>query len=322
MKQLLILSFAVALATLAVLAGGTGDRLAYSATTEVRGELRATGPDTMAPLMKQWIAAFRERQPGAKISFTMVDVGARDRVAIGSEASEMFASTGESFARKHHYEPFRVMVSLATFDTPLHVQALGIFVNAANPLAQLSLAQLERIYSAAHRGGAREIKTWGELGLTGEWAARPVHAYSRSLDNEVTTHVREVVCRGAEFNAAVAVPGKGVSVDVLGAVAADPDGIGFAGFAYRIAGVKALALAEHDGGPFVEPTPENCAANRYPLDHPLYFYLNRPPGAPLDPVMREFLRFVLSDEGQAVAAEKEYFPLTPALMREQRARLD
>ncbi len=322
MKQLLMLSFAVAVATLAAFASGGPERLVYSAATKVRGELRATGPDSMEPLMKQWIAAFQERQPGVRIIFTVREEGARDRVALGPVSVEVFAGTHDPFFRKYHYAPFRVMVSLATFDVPLHVQALGIFVNGKNPLAHLSFTQLERIYSAADRSDSREITTWGQLGLTGEWAARPVHAYSRSLDNEVTTHVREFVCRGAEFSAAVTVPGRGVSVDVVGAVAADPDGIGFAGLAYRTAGVKALALAETDSGPFIEPTRESCAGNRYPLNHPIYFYLNRPPGTPLDPVAKEFLRFVLSDQGQALVAEKDYFPLTPPLAREQCAKLD
>jgi phosphate transport system substrate-binding protein len=138
----------------------------------------------------------------------------------------------------------------------------------------------------------------------------------------VTTHIREIVCRGAEFNAAVVVPGKGVSVDVVGAVAADPRGIGFAGFAYQSAGVRALALAEDEGAAFVEPTPENCAANRYPLDRPLCFYVNRRPGTALDPLVREFICFVLSADGQAINAEEKYFPLTPALVATELAKLN
>ena len=318
-----LLVLALVLGSLAGLGANATGRMTYSATIEVRGEFRAVGPDTMEPMMRKWIAAFRQRQPGAKISFAVAQIDARDRIAIGPETAEVFASTNEPFASKYHYEPFRVMVSLATFNTPQRVQALGIFVHEKNPLAHLTLAQLDRIYSSApRRSGAREIKTWGDLGLVGEWADRPIHAYARSLENEVTAHLREVVCRGADFSDAVTVPGKGVSVDVLGAVAADPGGIGFAGFAYGIAGVKALALAEDDAGPFYEPTLENCAANRYPLDRPLYFYVNRRPGAPLDPVVREFISFVLSAEGQAVNAEENYFPLTPALASEQRAKLD
>ncbi len=322
MKKTLWFVVAAMLASLIGLAEGSAGRLGYSATATVRGELRAVGPDTMEPVMKKWIAAFRERQPAARISFAVAEVDARDRIAIGPATAEVFATTDAPFAAKYHYEPFRVMVSLATFNTPRRVQALGIFVNAANPVAGLTLAQLDRIYSTVHRGAPTEIKTWGDLGLTGEWAGRPVHAYSRSLDNEVTTHVREVVCGGAEFSDSVSVPGKGVSVDVMGAVAADPDGIGFAGFAYAIAGVKALALAENNAGPFYEPSAENCADARYPLDRPLYFYVNRKPGAPLDPLVREFISFVLSTDGQALNVEEAYFPLTPSLAAAQRAKLD
>lgn len=165
------------------------------------------------------------------------------------------------------------------------------------------------------------MKTWGDLGLTGEWAARPIHAYSRQLDNEVTTHFREVVCRGAQFQGDVKIPGKGVSVDVVGAVADDPSGIGFAGFAYQSKGVKALALGETDAGPFHVANLENCASFRYPLDRPLHFYVNRKPGAPLDPIVREFINFVLSREGQQLNAEENYFPLTPELAAAQTGKL-
>lgn len=322
MKRLLPLAAALVLVGLVLGAGGVSSRN-YAAAASVSGELTATGPDTMERVMARWIAAFRQQQPGAKIRFTTTTTDSRDRTALGPDTAEVFASTNEVFAQKYHYDPLRVMVSLATFDTPQRVQALGIFVHPSNPLAGLTLAQLDRIYSNAHRRGyARELKTWGDLGLTGEWADRPIHAYSRVLDNEVTMHVREVVCRGAEFNAAVTVPGKGVSVDVVGAVAADPGGIGFSGFAYLSAGVRALALAEDGGAPFVEPTPENCAANRYPLDRPLCFYVNRRPGAPLDPLVREFIRFVLSADGQAINAQEKYLPLTPALLTSELAKLN
>ncbi len=323
MKGNLLFASLLLAGALGVGAGSGVNRRFAAAGPEVRGELRAVGPDTMEPMMKQWIAAFRARQPGAKVTFTVADVAARDRIALGPGTEEVFAGTNEPFVRARGYEPWRVMFSLATYNTPQRVQALGIFVNEKNPLTRLTLAQLDRIYSTAHRRGCpRELKTWGDLGLTGEWAARPIRAYSRQLDNEVTTHLREIVCRGAEFSPAVTVPGRGVSVDVLGAVAADPGGIGFAGFAYQIPGVRSVALAEDEAGPFVAPTLENCATGRYVLDRPIYFYVNRPPGTPLDPVAREFIRFVLSDEGQAVTAEEKYFPLPASWRESERAKLN
>ena len=323
MNRLCLLPLALMLAVLVHRAAAGANERKFTGVPMVSGELVTTGPDTMEPVMKRWIATFCQRQPGAKIRFVTSNTETRDRTAFGPDTDEVFASTTELFAQKYHYEPLRVMVSLATFNTPQRVQALGVFVHPSNPLAGLSLAQLDRIYSAAHRRGyPHEIKTWGDLGLTGEWAARPIHAYSRLLDNEVTTHVRDVVCRGAKFDSSVTVPGKGVSVDVVGAVAADPGGIGFAGFAYQTAGVRALPLAPEDGGPFVNATPETCATNRYPLVRPLCFYLNRRPGAALDPLAREFIRFVLSPDGQAIVTQEKYLPLTPALVAAERAKLE
>jgi phosphate transport system substrate-binding protein len=322
-NRLLLILVGLASAGIALRAGNGANVRSYAAVASVSGELTAIGPDTMEPVMQRWIAAFRRLQPDAKIRFTTTESESRDRTALGPDTAEVFAGSTELFAEKYHYEPLRVMVSLATFDTPKRVQALAIFVHPSNPLKGLTLAQLDRIYSAAHRRGyPRELKTWGDLGLMGEWAGRPIHAYSRVLDNEVTAHIREVVCRGAEFSPAVAVPGKGVSVDVVGAVAADPGGIGFAGFAYLNAGVRALALAENSGAPLVEATPATCAANLYPLDRPLCFYVNRRPGTALDPVLREFIRFVLSADGQAINAQEKYFPLTPSLLAGELAKLN
>lgn len=323
MNRLLLLAVAVALATVVGVAVGGSARLSYAPAVEVSGEFKAIGPDTMEGVMQKWIAGFRQRQPGARISYQVAGVDARDRIAIGPGTNEVFASTNEPFVRRYGYEPFHVMVSLATFNTPQRVQALGVFVHPGNPLAQLSLDQLDRIYSAARRRTAGPaVRTWGDLGLTGAWAARPVHAYSRQLDNEVTTHFREVVCRGAGFSGDVKVPGKGVSVDVVGAVADDPDGIGFAGFAYQSKGVKALALGETEAGPFYVANQETCAAFRYPLDRPLYFYVNRRPGASLDPIVREFISYVLSLDGQRMNLEEKYIPLTSELAAAQTTKLN
>lgn len=318
-----LLAVPFALVALGLLAGGDGLWPSYAPKEAVAGEFSATGPDTMEVVMKRWIAAFREVHPGAKIHFNVTTSDSRDRTALGPDTDEVFESTGEAFAKKYHYDPLHFMVSLATFNTPQRVQALGIFVHPSNPIAGLTLAQLDRIYGPQGRGNrAREIKTWGDLGLTGEWAARPVHAYSRQLDNEVTTHLRDVVARGAKLGGQVVVPGKGVSVDVVGAVAADPGGIGFAGFAYQSAGVRAVPLARDEGGAFIAATTESCAQNRYPLVRPLCFFVNRRPGAPLDPLLREFIRFVLSAEGQRIVADEKYLPLTPALLAAERAKID
>lgn len=245
-----------------------------------------------------------------------------DRAALGNDTAEVFSLTPAPYEAKYGHEPFRVQVSMGTFDTTRHIQALGVYVHPENPLRRITLQQLDAIYSAERRrGAAADIVTWSQLGLTGAWADRPIHFYGRKKDNEVPFHFRDVVQLGAPFKAGYAEPGAGLSADVIAAVAGDRFGIGFCGFAYQNANIKRLALAANDGV-VIEPTPAAVASGRYPLARPLWLYVNRVPGRPLDPVIKAFLTFVLSKEGQAVVVADNYFPLPPMIAATERLKLE
>lgn len=210
-----------------------------------------------------------------------------------------------------------------------HVSAIGVFVNKGNPVKQLSLAQLDAMYSEERRRGyPADLITWGQLGLDGEWADRPVHLYGFYWRDDVTAYFRKLVMLDAPFKASYRVPGgemgrrtPKVAQDIMAALAADPGGIAFANFSYQTGEVKALALADREGV-VGQPTLRDISSGRYPLERYLYIYVNRPPGRPLDPLLKEFLTFVLSREGQEMVGKDHYLPLTAEIAAAERAKLE
>jgi phosphate transport system substrate-binding protein len=289
----------------------------------VAGKLSATGSAMMTSLMERWAVAFQKKHPGAEIAFAVArGTTPADRVALGPGLEEIFHNDHARYIEKNLREPFRVQVSLGSFDTKGKIQATGVFVHRDNPLTRLTLAQLDAMFSdTRRRGHPIDIATWGDLGLTGEWAAQPIRLYGRNLDQEVPWHFREVVMFDGFFKRAYRSPGKGGSVDVVDAVAADRFGITFVAFMHATSRVKALALADRDGE-FIEPNPTAFASGRYPLARPLWLYVNRAPDAALDPLTKAFLEFALSHEGQALVEADGNLPLPAALAATERAKLE
>jgi phosphate transport system substrate-binding protein len=286
-----------------------------------RGKLVTTGPDTMEAMTKSWITAFKKRHPEADVSFVLKDCHPEDRIAAGPDVDEVFANTSAPFCEKYGYEPFKVKVSLGGFDTPGRIQALGVFVHPTNPIRKLTLAQLDAIYSdERRRGHSKDVSTWGDVGLGGEWAKKPIHAYGRKLSNEVAWFFKDVVTFDGAYKASYIQPGKAASVDVMNALADDASGIGYSGFAYRTDKVKAIALADRDGV-YREPSRTDVESGRYPLVRPLYIYINRAPGTDLDALTRQFLAFVLSKEGQQAGSVEGMLPLPPAMAATEEAKL-
>lgn len=296
---------------------------AYQPGAEVSGRLEAVSADTMEGMIKAWGAAFQRLHPGAQIAETMKDLGPEDRAALGPNTGEVFNNGNEPYEDAYGYEPFRVMVSMAAFNLREHIQAIGVYVNKDNPISQLSLAQLDAMYSTTRRRGyPADITTWGQLGLTGDWADKPVHIYGRAIKkDEVGMYFRDIVLLDGLYKDSFQSPGKGVSIDVVKAVTADPYGIGYCAFAYKTDALKSLALSD-DRGVLGQPTLGDVASGRYPLDRPLYFYVNRKPGQPLDPLVKEFLSFVLSREGQEIVTQATYLPLPSVVAAAERAKLE
>lgn len=332
------LSALAALAVLLFAGSGVPARAAeypsYQPRVALTGDLRITCETSAEPLMKLWVERFAKFQPGLEIiakgtspiaSAPMVASGAYE---IGFPARELWAMEEENYRRIRGYDPTVVLVGLGAHRTEGLTPALGVYVNAGNPIGRITLQQLDAIYSAERRrGGAKEVKTWGDLGLTGEWADRPVEAFIHRLPNGVDYFIQKIVTQGADFKKSVTqLPmrrGKlGPDEVVAGAVAQNPAAIGFGCLGTAVPGMKTIAVAEDSRHPYYTGTLEEVRSMAYPLARPIYMVIDRAPGAALEPKIAEFLAFVLSREGQdAVTAADGWLPLPPAVAAAERDKL-
>ena len=276
--------------------------------------------DTLPGLVQSWIRAFNEYYPNAKFeigtpyagSLGMLEVidGNYDFVFVSRELKPTDIS---SFNEKYGYPPLSVPISGGSYRHYGFLDAIGFFVHVDNPLDRLSFDEIDRLYSSTQHRGGTPIATWGDLGLTGEWAERQVNLYSVAPWNGFEEFVRQralSVDRGrGEWRDDVVFSDKAFSVS--GNVADDPLGIGYTGLAYIAEGVKMLPLSDSgEGGTYVEPSYERVADATYPLSRLIYFNTNRRPGDPMNPVLEELLRFILSREGQQLILDQAiYLPL-------------
>ena len=296
---------------------------ALPANTPRRGELagpfKARASEVLPRLVRLWIRGFQKYHPkfdldleppyAGSLGATELVKGTLDMVFV---SRELRPEDLTGFRSKFGYDPLSVPISAGSYRHFGFLDAVGFFVNKDNPIESLTFEQLDAILSSTRHRGAEAIVKWGQLGLGGEWADRPIRIYGVQPWNGFEEFVRQRV---------LSVPGKrgewrnGITYDkvvfpVAGRVARDPAGIGYAGIAYVDAGVKLIALAEKNGGPVYAPTYENVARAVYPLSRLIYVNLNKAPGKPLPPALEEFLRFILSREGQqAILDEKIFIPL-------------
>jgi phosphate transport system substrate-binding protein len=308
----------------------------YQPARSVSGAVRVVGEDHMDVLMRMWAEAYAKRQPAVRLDVDLK--GSEDAIPEFTEGKADVALTGRSllpyselpaFERTYGYRPFLLSVAGGTYRSEGKIHATAIIVNKANPIQRLSLGQLDAILSKTHRRGGRDVTTWGQLGLQGDWASRPITIYALKRHMGVPNFLQERVLQGGEykdtikeFSSVSAGSVKGLD-QVTAAVAQDPGGIGYATFAHAKANVKTLALAEDDGGPYYDGTLEDVQNRRYPLSRVVYMILNRPPGKPVEAEVKDFLTFLLSSEGQQVV-EKEgnYLPLPAEAVNQERAKLE
>ena len=317
---------AALLAALLVLRAAAEDAPEYRPRTRISGTLRAWGSAQMEDLLKLWETGFQRFHPAARFeNHTYGAVSALGGLYAGGADfalnREIWPNEAMAFEQAVGHAPLIYEVATGSFDVPTKSDALGVFVSASNPLSQLSLAQLAAIFTS---GSAR---TWGDLGLTGDWAPRPVHAYAYLYDNAGLRLFRDLVAGGSprwnwdvkEFDNLTLTSGGRLDAGqrILDALAADPAGIAISNPHYASAEVKALAIGRSAAGPFVPLTRETVAARTYPLTRGVFFFAVK-----LDDRLTEFLRYILSREGSRdVVREGCYSPLPVALLRDQLARL-
>ncbi len=321
-------------------AGGVDPAIpAYLPEGPASGTVSCLGADNMNGILDRWARALARIHPGlrlevarnTRLSAEGLDALLEGRTQVAPFVREIYPAERRRFLERFGHEPLLVWVAGGSYATKHNTHAIAIYVNAANPLKGISLGQLERIFSGS---APAPILTWGQLGLSGEWAGRPVRAYGmprlRGTGNPpgIVNYFEQRILGGREFGAGVAeVPDRaGVeSLDgIVRAVASDPGGIGYSGFGNRTGGVRAVPVAEADTGPFVAGTPETVADRTYPLSRQIYLCVNRLPGQPLSGPIRQLLRYALSREGQEdIAADPAGFlPLSAANALAERAKLD
>ena len=288
----------------------------YAKTSGVAGNLSSIGSDTLNNLMTFWAEGFQKQYPNVRIqiegkgSSTAPPALIAGTAQLGPMSRAMKAEEIDEFEKKYGYKPSVARVA---------VDGLGVFVHKDNPIRELSLQQVDAIFSKTRKGGGKEIKTWGDLGLTGEWAAKPISLYGRNSASGTYGFFKEHALYKGDYRDTVKEqPG---SASVVQGVTEDRYAIGYSGIGYKTSGVKTVALAKKAGEPFVEDSPENVLTGKYPLSRFLYVYYNAAPGKPLDPLVREFLKFVVSREGQEIVVKDGYLPVSGKIVGEELAKL-
>jgi phosphate transport system substrate-binding protein len=285
----------------------------YRAVSGVSGNLSSVGSDSLNNLMTLWAETFSKHYPNARIqiegkgSSTAPPALISGTAQLGPMSREMKGSEIDQFEKKYGYKPTVVRTS---------VDALAIFVNKDNPIKCLTLAQADAIFSKSRRQGHKEdITTWGQLGLAGEWASKPISVYGRNSASGTYGFFKEQILKNGDFKDQVKEqPG---SASVVQGVTVDRAGMGYSGIGYATAGVRAVPLAEKAGGKCVEAEADNAYNGTYPLARFLYVYINKAPGKALDPLTREFVKLIVSKDGQEAVIKDGYFPIPASIAKEE-----
>jgi phosphate transport system substrate-binding protein len=305
----------------------------YKPSSAMKGHLTSIGADTMESLMQFWIEDFKKLQPGvtfdmeAKASGTAGPALTAGKAQLGPVAREMLPAEEKEFTSKFNYPPFAVRVGGGSYRTPGKTHAISFFVNSKNPIERLTYTQIDAMYTTTRSRGHKAIETWGDLGLKGEWADKPIHLWGLIRPNGIAHFLELRITKDGEWRSGInerTTVGPLAALDaVVKGVAADPYAIGYAGFGNVFEGAKTVALSENDNGPFFKGTFEEILEQKYPLSRYIYIYLNRAPGKPLDPLTKEFLSFVLSKQGQDdLVKEGIFLPLPAAVAKTELAKLN
>jgi ABC-type phosphate transport system substrate-binding protein len=294
----------------------------YHAQAAVAGDIRSVGSDGMKTLMDRWMRDFHQLQLGVHPGLRWEHLGTLNGfyALVNGEADiapmgrELWASERAEYATTHEGRvPLEIRVARGGFNTPQRTTAQAIFVHRTNPVAHITMEQLAQVF-----GAHPTITRWGQLGATGDWSDRPIVIYMPPRVAPNATSMQLMALKGGDWAEGVH---EGSIADTAAAIARDPAAIGFGGFEEG-PGLKTLAVARSAHEPYLEGNYENTSTGRYPLTRYMYIRLERTPGIPIPPQVREFVRYILSREGQEPILYSAYFPLTAAEVKEELAKLD
>jgi len=289
----------------------------YKTVSGVSGNLSSVGSDTLNNLMTHWAESFSRFYPNAKVqiegkgSSTAPPALIAGTAQLGPMSREMKGTEVDQFEKKFGYKPIPIRTS---------VDALAVFVNKDNPIKCLSMSQVDAIFSKSRRVGAREdVATWGQLGLVGEWASKPISLYGRNSASGTYGFFKDHVMKNGDYKDTVKEqPG---SAAVVQGATVDRYAAGYSGIGYATAGVRAVPLSEKDGGKCVEAAADNAYSGAYPMARFLFVYINKAPGKALDPLTREFVKVIVSREGQEGVIKDGYFPIPASIAKEELSKI-
>jgi phosphate transport system substrate-binding protein len=290
----------------------------YVKVSGVSGNVNSIGSDTLNNLMTLWAEGFRKQYPNVKIqiegkgSSTAPPALIEGTAQLGPMSRAMKNTEVDAFERKFRYKP-------SVF--PVAIDALAVYVNKDNPIKGLTMAQVDAIFSKSRRWGHNEnIQVWKQAGSADGLGDSPISIYGRNSASGTYGFFKEHALKNGDFKDEVKEqPG---SASVVQSVSEDQAGIGYSGIGYLTSNVRAVPLAEKDGMPYKEASQQNADDGSYPLWRHLYLYINKVPDKPLDPIVKEFIKFIYSKEGQKVVIKDGFFPLKAEMIEKEIKRLD
>jgi len=287
----------------------------YKRQSGVAGNLNSVGSDTLNNMMTLWAEAFRKEYPNVRIQIEGKGSGTAPPAMIegtsqlGPMSRSMKPKEANKFEQKYGFKPTRIAVAL---------DSLAVYVNKDNPVNKLAIPEVDAIFSTTRKcGHPRDINTWGGVGLKRSWAALPISRYGRNSASGTYGYFKHhAMCKGDYRSNVKEQPG---SASVVNGVANDKGGIGYSGIGYKTSGVKAIALSKKEGGKAYGPTYANVLDGKYPLVRQLYIYFVKKPHQPVGKLVREFLTFTLTQEGQKIVIKDGYLPLPKKVIEKQLA---
>ncbi len=284
----------------------------YEKISGVDGNLNSIGSDTLNNLMTYWAEGFSKQYPNVKIqiegkgSATAPPALAQGTAQLGPMSRKMKPEEEEAFEKKHGFKPTKISVAL---------DCLAVYVHKDNPVKGFTMPQLDCIFSKTRKSGFADISTWGQVGLEGDWATLPMSLYGRNSASGTYAYFKEHTLKKGDYKDTVKEqPG---SAAVVNGVAADRAGIGYSGVGYRTSEVRAVPLAKDGKSDLAEPSFANALNGSYPLGRTLYIYVAKKPSEPLPALVQEFLKYVLSREGQEIVIKDGYGPLPAKVVAKQ-----
>lgn len=277
----------------------------YEIASGVSGNLSSVGSDTLANLMTLWAEEYKRAYPNVNIqiqaagSSTAPPALTEATSNLGPMSRRMKYKELEAFENRYGYKPTAV---------PVAIDALAVYVHKDNPIAGMSIADVDAVFSSTRKcGSVEDANTWGDLGLKGAWSKRDIQIFGRnSVSGTYGYFKKTALCKGDYKNTVNEQPG---SASVVQSVSTSINGIGYSGIGYKTSSVRAVPLSKKPRQTPVTATPDNAVSGSYPLSRFLYMYINKNPNKPLAPLEREFIKLVLSKTGQKVVVKDGYIPL-------------